>query len=98
MSLKNDWKLHVEQVADKVNADGCSDSPDFFYKVCCDAHDIAYRTGKDENGIPISRSEADKRLFACMQQAGKTPVIGTHILPAIYWAAVRLFGGKAWKG
>lgn len=91
-------KKKVHAAAQALGTDGCSSSPDFFYTVCCDAHDIAYRTGHDENGQAITRAEADKRLFKCMRKAGKTPLIGTHLLPAVYWSAVRLFGGKAWKG
>lgn len=96
MDKENEERIHV--AAKALGTDGCSDSPEFFYHTCCEEHDIAYRTGKDEDGVPISRADADKQLFRCMREAGKTPIIGTHVLPAIYWTAVRLFGGKSWKG
>ena len=93
-----EWKQRVTALAQKLDGDGCSDSPDFFYRICCDAHDIAYRTGKDEFGDTITRSEADKRLFRCMKKEGVTPVLGKFILPVVYYGVVRIFAKKAWKG
>lgn len=91
------WAWVKEQKA-ALQGDGCTKSPDLFYTACCDEHDIYYRTGHDEDGKPITRYQADKRLFACMKRAGKTPVVGRFLLPVVYWSAVRLFGGGAWKG
>jgi hypothetical protein len=92
------WKARVDALSAKVQADGCSDSPDLFYTDCCDEHDIAYRTGFDEDGSEITRAQADKQLFECMKKAGKTPVVGRWLVPAIYYGAVRLFGSGSWKG
>lgn len=90
------WQ-RVKEHALALKGDGCTDSPDFFYRRCCDEHDIAYRTGKTVDGEWISRREADYRMFKCMQKTGKTPILGTHIIPSLYWVAVRFFGDKAWK-
>ena len=86
----------VKAYAQALNGDGCSDSPDLFYKRCCDEHDIAYRTGCDVDGNTITRSQADTRLFNCMREAGLTPIVGRFLVPAIYWGFVRAFGWKAW--
>lgn len=93
-----DYWQRVKQDAQRLNGDGCSDSPDLFYRRCCDEHDIAYRTGADVDGVPTTRKDADAELFKCMCKTGKTPVLGRFIIPSFYWIAVRLFGSKAWKG
>jgi len=90
------WQ-RVKEYAKDLRGDGCTASPDFFYRKCCDEHDIAYRTGKTVDGAWISRKEADYQMFKCMQQTGKTPILGTLIIPGLYWVAVRLLGAKAWK-
>lgn len=91
------WQ-RVKEHARALKGDGCTSSPDLFYRRCCDEHDIHYRTGKTVDGEPITRAQSDARLFQCMKNAGKTPVVGRFILPAVYWTAVRLFGGRAWRG
>src|SRR3990167_9662366 len=91
------WEWVKQQKA-ALQGDGCTSSPDLFYTRCCDEHDIYYRTGKDEDGKPITRAQADKRLFQCMSKTGKTPFVVRFLLPVFYSSAVRLFGGKAWKG
>lgn len=80
-----------------VRGDGCTKSPDFAYTRCCNRHDKDYSTHTDENGKPLTRKQADKRLYDCMRKSGKTPIVGRLIVPAIYYAAVRTFGGKYWK-
>lgn len=92
------WIEWIKEQKAALNGDGCTDSPDLFYSRCCDEHDIYYRTGLDEDGKPITRAEADRRLFRCMQRAGKTPIVGRFLLPALYWGAVRIFGANAWRG
>lgn len=86
----------VKALAWVLKGDGCTAVPDLTYKRCCDEHDIHYRTGNTVEGNPITRLEADNRLFQCMKETGKTPLLGTHIIPTIYWIGVRLFGGKIW--
>ena len=84
-------------LAAAVRADGCTASPEFFYTECCNAHDVAYRTGVSVTGFPITRREADRQLYQCMHQLGHTPILGRWVIPWIYWTAVRLFGGFAWQ-
>jgi len=88
----------VRQLAAALQGDGCTASPDLFYRECCDEHDVYYRTGRDLGGEPITRAEADRRLRACMKRAGKTLIVGRWLLPWCYYGAVRLFGGAAWRG
>lgn len=98
MEKRKGYWQRVKEHAAALKGDGCSGSPDFFYRRCCDEHDIAYRTGKTVCGKPITRAEADKALFQCMRKTGKTPITGRIILPSIYWLAVRIFGHGPWKG
>lgn len=88
----------VKRAAKALKGDGCSSSPDLFYTRCCDEHDIHYRTGRTLAGKFISRAQSDKRLFACMKQAGRTPIVGKFLVPCVYWLGVRLFGRGSWKG
>lgn len=71
----------------RTKTDGCTSSPDFNFVQCCIEHDINYRDNPNE----ITRADADKRLRKCIQAKGFI------ILPWLYWSAVRLFGGNAWK-
>lgn len=80
-----------------VRGDGCTNSPELSYHQCCLRHDADYTTGADENGLAITRAKADARLFKCMKESGVTPIVGKFLLPALYWSAVRLFGGSHWK-
>ena len=96
--LTEAWKARVRAMSEKVGGDGCSSSPNLFYKPCCDAHDVAYRTGLDVDSKPVTRAKADKDFLRCMRKAGKTPILGRTILPVVYYLAVRMFGRKQWKG
>lgn len=91
------WQ-RVKEYARALNGDGCTSAPDLTYRRCCDEHDIHYRTGKTLDGRPITRAQADARLFKCMKRTGVTPVVGRLIVPAIFWLGVRLGGRGAWKG
>lgn len=97
MVSKGYW-ARVKEHAAALKGDGCTSSPDFFYRKCCDEHDIHYRTGKTVNDEPITRAQADSCLFQCMKKTGKTPIVGRFLLPVFYWAAVRVAGGHSWKG
>lgn len=66
--------------------DGCSLWPDRAWRECCIEHDIAYWCG----GEPERRKLADRRLRACVADAGH----GT--LAAWMYYAVRLAGGPLW--
>lgn len=91
------WE-RTKQLAAALGGDGCSSSPDLFYRPCCDRHDIHYRTGLTIDGDPITRAQADAQLRDCMKRHGKTPIVGRWLLPWVYWAAVRTFGGRSYKG
>lgn len=85
----------VRQAAAKLHSDGCTASPDLWIKDCCYEHDIAYRTGKDVDGVPISRLRADWRLLRCIQS--KSPLAKVWLgafspLSWVYFAAVRIAG------
>lgn len=97
MSKISYWD-RVKAHAHALKGDGCTSSPDLTYRLCCDEHDIHYRTGKRIDGTPITRAESDAQLFRCMREQGKTPVVGKFIIPVIYWSFVRALGGKAWQG
>lgn len=94
------WE-RVKRIAKALKGDGCTGVPDLTYKKCCDRHDIHYRTKMrlEDTGIPtpITRAEADKEMFKCMRETGKTPIIGSIIVPGLYWLGVRLFGSGAWN-
>ena len=95
--MKRYW-TRVKEMAAALHGDGCTASPDLFYRRCCDEHDIHYRTGKTVDGEPITRAQSDKRLFQCMKKAGKTPVLGRFLIPLTFWFMVRVFARNAWKG
>ena len=88
----------VKEHAAALHGDGCTASPDLFYRACCDEHDVHYRTGKTVDGTVITRATADRRLFRCMKRAGKTPLLGRFLIPLVYWCAVRVFARRAWRG
>ena len=48
-------------------------------------------------GGSFTRAQADKRLFECMRKAGKTPVVGKFLIPALYYGAVRSLGWLFYK-
>ena len=97
MSKISYWD-RVKAHAHALKGDGCTSSPDLTYRLCCDEHDIHYRTGKTIDGTPITRAEADKKLFDCMREQGRTPVVGKFLIPAFYYLGVRLLARKAWQG
>lgn len=80
-----------------LKPDGCTASPDLWYRHCCNRHDIDYLTGEDENGNPITRATSDRRFFRCMKNAGSHLPIRGLIIPSIYYLAVRLFGAFFWR-
>ena len=97
MSRTMSYWDRVKALAWALKGDGCSGgAPDLNYRPCCDEHDIHYRTGMTVDGERITRKEADERFRKCMQERGLVPILGTHIVPFFYWAAVRLFGEDSW--
>ncbi len=91
----NYWD-RIKAYAYVLKGDGCTGAPDLFYGDCCNEHDVHYKTGFTLKGKPISRKQADKKFLRCLKKNGKTPILGTFILPYIYYGAVRLFGQSAW--
>ena len=67
--------------------DGCTLSPDFDFKACCDLHDVRYRANPER----IPRAMADRLLRRCIREKGY------RVLPWVYWGAVRIFGRAFWK-
>jgi len=78
--------MKIINQAHDLTTDGCSMSPDMDFRACCAEHDFYYR-----NDVGLTRKEADAELFRCINRRSKFPVA------AFYWAAVRLFGKKAWR-
>lgn len=89
-----EFQLHI--LARLLEANGCSNAPDFCFKACCDNHDIEYATGLTLTGQPVSRREADLKLMKCMSEKAKTDQSAAEILAPIYFAAVRVFGECHW--
>ena len=79
------------------HADGCSGGVSWFYRhilrsparweYCCDEHDVAY----SEGGTSADRALADRRPQECIADAGYP------VRAWMYWAAVRVFGGRHWE-
>ncbi|HYC45382.1 MAG TPA: hypothetical protein VED01_07820 [Burkholderiales bacterium] len=88
---------HYELLAKLVKADGCSSSPDLWFRAACDEHDVHYRTGQDCDGNPITRAEADRRFLARMRECAISP-LGRWILAPTYWLFVRACGWRHWRG
>lgn len=91
----------VKDAAKRLHGDGCSASPDLWFRICCDEHDVIYRTGKDADGKPVSRAGADWRLLRCIQR--KSPLAKVYLgglspLSYIYYAFVRIGGQSSYKG
>lgn len=85
----------IKEQAKELKSDGCTGVSEL-YRPACLEHDIAYRTGKDPYGFPVSRREADKRFRWHMQflsPAGTfSPVAWGR------WIGVRIGASKAYKG
>jgi hypothetical protein len=68
------------------STDGCSFSPDFNIRSCCEQHDKVYWAG----GSCEQRRAADHELRVCMSRNDR-PVLG-----AVYYAGVRVGGSPLW--
>lgn len=88
------YLARVRECAKVIEADGCSGVPDFF-KICCDAHDITYRTGADVDGEPRSQAEGDAELRQCIQARSRwgwfSPMSWWR------WAVLRVVGHKSYR-
>ena len=85
----------VRKRAKELNSDGCSGVADFYID-CCYLHDILYRTGKDIDGKPVTRAEADAALRKCIQERSRFGRL--NLMSWWRWIGLRLLGGHAWKG
>lgn len=93
--MSSELKKEIETIAHGLNADGCTASPDFSWHVCCDEHDIVYRTGYNYKGEATRKARADLNLFLCMHRNANT-WIGRNILSLFYYFMVSTFGWYAW--
>lgn len=64
---------------------GCTLSPDGYWKECCDKHDVCYDIGGNED----DRWNCDEGLYQCMLDLGVP-----WIIAETYYRAVRLFGAS----
>ena len=100
----NEWteeyRQLVRQKAKELGSDGCSGVPDFHLDGCFE-HDIAYRTGCDVYGNPITRAEADRRFRIYIQKHSPLAKLKLGFFSPMSWwrwAGVRLFGGSSYTG
>lgn len=83
-------ETYLRKLDRAIQSDGCTDVLDFGERVCCVAHDLAYRYHIDPWGQPISRRGADANLRRCIQAHSRlgrwNPLSWTR------WLGVRGFG------
>lgn len=82
----------LDRIKEYTKSDGCTAALQIHTR-CCLIHDWYYRTHIDFDGVPITRSDADKIFRLCMERKSKW---WQSPLPWWRWAAVRVFGGSAW--
>lgn len=56
--------------AKELGSDGCTIVSEYCHD-CCLEHDIAYRTGRDVDGQPVTRNHADAEFRRCIQSRSK---------------------------
>lgn len=94
--LKARYWRDVRARAAALGSDGCTAATERFHD-CCLRHDIEYRTGRIALGMRrLTRAEADRRFLRCMQ--ARSPLGRWTPLGWLRYAAVRVFGGHAWRG
>lgn len=84
----------IRRQAAALGSDGCTGVSDL-YRDCCYAHDIAYRTGRNHHGDPVTRAEADTAFRLCIQ--GESLFGKESLVAWARWAGVRLFGRGIWR-
>ena len=102
---RNGRRRRVQEFAKKLKGDGCSMSPDLWFKLACDEHDVEYRTRirLDAHGNwngPASKWGADARLWRNIKN--RSPVLPWGLkwlspTAAIYYLGVTIGGWAAWK-
>ncbi len=78
-----------------IRGDGCTAAPDLTFANCCRQHDADYTLRHDQDGRPLTRAQADRRLRECMKREAATP-IGRWVLSWAYWTGVRVAGWTRW--
>ena len=78
--------------AAEIKSDGCTGVLDWRVD-CCYEHDVYYHDGRDLDGTPISRAEADRRFRLCNQ--ARSPFGVWSPFAWWRWAGVRV-GGHPW--
>lgn len=103
MSGPYDWTDEYRELvrakAIELKSDGCTGVPDFHVDGCYE-HDIAYRTGKDIYGNPITRAEADRRFRIYHQKHSYLAKLKLGFFSPMAWwrwAGVRVLGRKAYQ-
>ena len=95
----HEYRALVRAKAQELESDGCSGVPDF-YLDCCYEHDIAYRTGCDVYGNPITRAEADRWFRISIQNHSILAKVKLGFLSPVSWwrwAGVRILGGSSYN-
>lgn len=89
------WE-RVLALGKRLNSDGCTGVPEFWHNACVE-HDVHYRTGKWAVAqASITREVADYVFRKRIQQGSWFGVASP--MSWVRWAAVRVFGEKAWQG
>lgn len=78
-------KYRIEINPANFKTDGCSMFPDGGYRLCCEAHDLAYFSG----GSWTARWRADKELYRCV---ARTKGFQHKIIAPVMWLGVRVGG------
>lgn len=65
-----DYWVRVRQRAAELGTDGCTAALDVHLD-CCLEHDIAYFTGRDVDGNPVTKAEADAAFRRCLQSKSR---------------------------
>jgi len=97
-------RKRIREIANKLHGDGCSLSPDLWFKLACDEHDIEYRERRkldDQGNVngPAWKWGADARLWKNIKNSSPILPYGLKWLSptaAIYYVMVTLFGWSAW--
>lgn len=98
-------RTRLQELTAKIRGDGCSMSPDLWFKEACDEHDVAYRyhqwiNKRGDLGGPTTKARADARLWRGIKNLSPILPSGLKWLSptaAVYWLAVTVGGKSAWR-
>lgn len=99
MATNGERRRRLQELAKKLKGDGCSRSPDLWFKLACDEHDVEYRLRQKFDDGPNTKWGADARLWKNIKNS--SPILPNGLkwaspTAAIYYLAVTLFGWSAW--